>query len=268
MDKHIEVIGIDHGWSGMKTVSQVFTTGVKEITTEPAFFNNVVEYNGSYYKVGGRRLEVRDLKVENDNFYLLTLAAVAKELNRRGMRNANVLLSVGLPLTRFGAEKQDFIDYLSRNKEVTFRFDNEQYRMNIARVSVFPQCYAAVADRMKTLPKRVVVVDIGSWTIDIMPIEDSAPNEAECITIREGLIKCMRTINEECMRQYGRELSEEDIQEVMRNGKNDKLPQKYMTIVEDALRAYVEKVYNILLEHVASSLLNFAVAGKEKKVEN
>lgn len=188
MDKHIEVIGIDHGWSGMKTVSQVFTTGVKEITTEPAFFNNVVEYNGSYYKVG-RRLEVRDLKVENDNFYLLTLAAVAKELNRRGMRNANVLLSVGLPLTRFGAEKQDFIDYLSRNKEVTFRFDNEQYRMNIARVSVFPQCYAAVADRMKTLPKRVVVVDIGSWTIDIMPIEDSAPNEAECITIREGLIR-------------------------------------------------------------------------------
>ena len=106
LDRHIEVIGIDHGWSGTKTVSQVFTTGVKEITTEPAFFNNVVEYNGSYYKVGGRRLEVRDLKVENDNFYLLTLAAVAKELNRRGMRNAKVLLSVGLPLTRFGAENR------------------------------------------------------------------------------------------------------------------------------------------------------------------
>ena len=203
MDRHIVVVGVDHGWSGMKTVSQVFTTGVKEITTEPAFYNNVVEFNGSYYKVGGKRLEVRDLKVENDNFYILTLAAVAKELNRRGMRNANILLSVGLPLTRFGAEKQDFIDYLSKEKEVTFRFDNEQYRIKLARVSVFPQCYAAVADRMKTLPKRVVVVDIGSWTIDIMPIEDSAPNEAECITIREGLIKCMRTINEECMRQYG-----------------------------------------------------------------
>lgn len=199
MDRHIEVVGVDHGWSGMKTVSQVFTTGVKEITTEPAFYNNVVEFNGSYYKVGGKRLEVRDLKVENDNFYILTLAAVAKELNRRGMRNANILLSVGLPLTRFGAEKQDFIDYLSKEKEVTFRFDNEQYRIKLARVSVFPQCYAAVADRMKTLPKRVVVVDIGSWTIDIMPIEDSAPNEAECITIREGLIKCMRTINEECI---------------------------------------------------------------------
>lgn len=247
--QHIEVIGVDHGWSGMKTVSQVFTTGVKEITTEPAFFNNVVELNGSYYMVGGKRLEVRDLKVENDNFYILTLAAVAKELNRRGMRNANILLSVGLPLTRFGAEKQDFIDYLSKKQEVVFRFDNQQYRIKIARVSVFPQCYAAVVDRMRTLPKRVVVVDIGSWTIDIMPIINSAPNEAECITIREGLIKCMRKINEECMRQHGREILEEDIQEIMRNGKHVKLPEKYLDIVTDCLRTYADKVYNILLEH-------------------
>lgn len=76
MDRHIEVIGVDHGWSGMKTVSQVFTTGVKEITTEPAFYNNVVEFNGSYYKVGGKRLEVRELKVENENFYILTLRVI------------------------------------------------------------------------------------------------------------------------------------------------------------------------------------------------
>ena len=170
MGRHIEVIGVDHGWSGMKTATQVFTTGVKEITTEPAFFQNIVEYKGSYYKVGGKRLEVRELKVENDNFYLLTLAAVAKELNRRGMRNADILLSVGLPLTRFGAEKKEFIEYLSKEKEVAFKFDKKPYHIRIARVSVFPQCYAAVADRMKMLPKRVVVVDIGSWTIDIMPI--------------------------------------------------------------------------------------------------
>ncbi len=65
------------------------------------FFDNIVEWNGTYYKVGGKRLEVRDTKVENSNFYILTLAAVAKELNRRGMRDANVFLSVGLPLTEY-----------------------------------------------------------------------------------------------------------------------------------------------------------------------
>lgn len=55
MDKHIEVIGIDHGWSNMKTADQIFTTGVKEISTELAFYDNVVEWNGLYYKVGGKR---------------------------------------------------------------------------------------------------------------------------------------------------------------------------------------------------------------------
>ena len=129
-----------------------------------------MELEGKYYKVGGKRLEVRDTKVENDNFYLLTLAAVAKELNRRGMKDADVLLSVGLPLTRFGAERQDFIDYLSKKKEVSFIFEKKEYTVRIARVSVFPQCYAAVAEQLKALPERVVVVDIGSWTIDIMPM--------------------------------------------------------------------------------------------------
>ena len=248
MNKHIEVIGIDHGWSNMKTVSQIFTTGVKEITTEPAFFDNIVEWDGTYYKVGGKRLEVRDTKVENDNFYLLTLAAVAKELNRRGMRNSNILLSVGLPLTRFGAEKQDFIKYLARNKDVLFRFEKEKYHIRIARVSVFPQCYAAVADCIRTLPERAVIVDIGSWTIDIMPIRKYYPDESECTTIPQGLIRCMREINEECVRKIGQEIDENLIQEVMAGGRGT-VPEKYMEIIEGCLKGFVEKVYNTLKEH-------------------
>ena len=52
MNSKLEVIGIDHGWSMMKTVTQVFVTGVKEITTAPALFGDVLEYNGKYYKIG------------------------------------------------------------------------------------------------------------------------------------------------------------------------------------------------------------------------
>ena len=248
MDKHIEVIGIDHGWSNMKTVSTVFTTGVKEITTEPAFFENIVEWNGAYYKVGGKRLEVRDTKIENDNFYILTLASAAKELNRRGMRNSNVLLSVGLPLTRFGAEKQDFIKYLTRDREVDFWFEKEKYHIRIARVSVFPQCYAAVADRIRMMPERAVIVDIGSWTIDIMPLCQGYPDEPECTTIPQGLIRCMREINEECVRQIGQELDENAMQEIMA-GKKGNLPETYMSIIKGCLGRFAEKVYNMLKEH-------------------
>jgi len=82
MNNKLEVIGIDHGWSMMKTVTQVFVTGVKEITTTPALFGDVLEYDGKYYKIGTVRQEVKDTKVEDDSFYLLTLAAVAKENNK------------------------------------------------------------------------------------------------------------------------------------------------------------------------------------------
>ena len=91
MNNKLEVIGIDHGWSMMKTVTQVFVTGVKEITTTPALFGDVLEYDGKYYKIGTVRQEVKDTKVEDDSFYLLTLAAVAKELKKRGLSDTEWL---------------------------------------------------------------------------------------------------------------------------------------------------------------------------------
>lgn len=41
------IIGIDHGWSMKKTVTQVFVTGVKEITTTPSLFGDILEYEAS-----------------------------------------------------------------------------------------------------------------------------------------------------------------------------------------------------------------------------
>ena len=98
MNNKLEVIGIDHGWSMMKTISQVFVTGVKEITTTQALFGDVLEYEGKFYKVGTVRQEVKDTKVEDDSFYLLTLAAVAKELKRRGLAEAKVWIWAGFTI--------------------------------------------------------------------------------------------------------------------------------------------------------------------------
>ena len=92
MDNKIEVIGIDHGWSGMKTIHEVFTSGCKEISTEPAFTENLLGYGGKYYKIGSRRLEVKDTKVTDENYYMLTLAAVAKELKIRGKKSSFPLI--------------------------------------------------------------------------------------------------------------------------------------------------------------------------------
>ena len=93
-----------------------------------------------------RKMCIRDMdtKVEDDSFYLLTLAAVAKELKRRSLAEAKVFLAVGLPLTRFGAEKNDFIKYLTKNKRVSFKYEHESYHIEINDVAVFPQCLSLI----------------------------------------------------------------------------------------------------------------------------
>lgn len=248
MNNKIEVIGIDHGWSNCKTVSQVFVTGVKEITTEPALFDNVLEYKDKYYKVGGFRQEVKDTKTEDDSFYLLTLAAVAKELKRRGLTEARVFLAVGLPLTRFGSEKADFIKYLTKEKDIEFLFEGVKYRVFIENAAVFPQCYAAVADKLQNFGKKTLIVDIGSWTIDMMPVIDRAPDESKCVTIPRGLITCMRSINEQCVRQLNGELDESYIQEIMRSGRCE-IDRKYYEIAKSEIESFCEKVYNSIREY-------------------
>ena len=221
---------------------------MKEITTEPALFDGVLEYKGRYYKVGGNRQEVKNTKTEDDTFYLLTLAAVAKELRRRGLCEAKVFLAVGLPLTRFGSEKSDFVKYLTAEKDIEFLFENIKYHVVIENIAVFPQCYAAVADKLQTFNKKTLIVDIGSWTIDIMPVVDKVPDESKCVTIPKGLITCMRTINEQCVRQLNGELDESFIQDIMRTGRCE-IDRKYFEIAKTEIEDFCEKVYNSIREY-------------------
>lgn len=91
--EELEVIAIDHGWSLMKTPSSVFVSGIKEITTEPALKDNLLLYKGKYYRVGGKRMEVRPTKVIDETYYLLTLAAIAKELKLRKRKSKDISCS-------------------------------------------------------------------------------------------------------------------------------------------------------------------------------
>ena len=162
MNKEIEVIGIDHGWSQIKTSHTCFNTSIKELPNEPALMDNILDYNGKYYAVSEERLEVLDSKVENENFYLLTLVAIAKELRIRNKSEADVVLAVGLPLTRFSTERKPFIDYLSKNENIIFTFEQKLYKIHLLSVSVYPQCYAAVAGMIANFGKKALVIDIGS----------------------------------------------------------------------------------------------------------
>ena len=109
------IIGVDHGYAAMKTAHFSFHTGLVAHEHEPYTLNNVLEYGGKYYVVGSGRQPLQKDKTQMEDYYLLTLAAVAKELAYRNAGTAaDIHLAAGLPLTSFGRDKKAFRDYLCR----------------------------------------------------------------------------------------------------------------------------------------------------------
>lgn len=248
MTNNIEVIGIDHGWSQVKTATTVFPSAIEE-NPSPTFLKDVLEYEGKYYSIGNKRFEVKNSKVEDEDFYLLSLVAIAKELENRGcMTEANVYLAVGLPLTRFGEEKQAFIDYLSRKEDITFKLSEKEYHIKIVRVSVYPQCYSAVTEMIPMFQRKALVVDVGSWTVDIMPVINKKPDDARCDSLQEGLIVRMREINRLCAKQFNFELDEMDIEHYMRYHQVPNLPENVIALMETQLRDYADSIVRSLKE--------------------
>ena len=93
-------IGVDHGYAAMKTTHCAFPTGLVEYDHEPYTQQDVLEYGGKFYVVGSGRQPLQKDKTATEDYYLLTLAAIAKELAHRGAEpTAAVHLAAGLPLT-------------------------------------------------------------------------------------------------------------------------------------------------------------------------
>lgn len=246
-----EIIGIDHGWSYIKTANDVFMSGVKEISTEPAFYDDVLEYKGKFYKIGTCRMEVKKNKVGSPEYYYLTIAAVAKELKRRGKNEAKIVIAAGLPASRYGDEKSNFRNYLMQNTEVYFKYEDESFHVLFDKAFVYPQCYPAVIDKLPMLGNKAVVVDIGSWTIDIVPIINRKPDESGVSSIPQGIITCMRAINKECMRQYGEQIDETEMTNYIITHKT-MLPESYQKIMDSEFRRFCRMIMGSLREEQIS----------------
>ena len=79
-------IGIDHGYYAIKTRHFSFPAGITAYSHEPYTLQNTLEYGGKFFVCGTGRQPILRNKMENENYYLLTLAAIAKEIQQRGAK--------------------------------------------------------------------------------------------------------------------------------------------------------------------------------------
>ena len=120
------IIGIDHGYYAIKTAHCSFPAGLTSYGEHaPYTRQGLLEFGGGFFVCGSGRQPIQRDKTVNDNYYLLTLAAIAKEIRQRGLPpECSVRIAAGLPLTSFGRDKPRFRDYLLRsNQPVNYKFE-------------------------------------------------------------------------------------------------------------------------------------------------
>ena len=180
----IKVIAIDHGYGNIKTANTVTPTGVTAYKTEPIFTGGILEYNDFFYRVGEGHKEFIADKSTDDDFYILTLMAVAKELNIAGIREADVHLAAGLPMTWIRRQRENFRGYILRNESAVYRFNGKDYRVRFVGCSLYPQGYPAIINRLGEFSGSNLLADIGNGTMNLLYISNRKPVESKCWTER------------------------------------------------------------------------------------
>ena len=244
-------IGIDHGYYAIKTRHFSFPAGISEYSHEPYTLQNTLEYGGKFFVCGTGRQPILRNKMENDNYYLLTLAAIAKEIKQRsGTTECSVNIAAGLPLADFGREKKPFREYLLRSSQpVCFKFEGIPYKITIEDVKLFPQGYSALAlhpEYVRDEPS-VLLVDIGGWTVDLMRLDNAVPNAATCRSLELGVIRCIDETMEQVRRSTGLSVTDIQIERVL-NGNSCSLDPKAKEIIQKNGRSYTERILSAIME--------------------
>lgn len=75
------IIGIDSGYGNIKTANCCFPASVAAYDTEPVFKDNMLVYGNRFYLIGEGHKEFLADKTRDNDYYVLALAAIAREMN-------------------------------------------------------------------------------------------------------------------------------------------------------------------------------------------
>lgn len=243
----ITIIGIDHGYGNCKGAHCCFKTGVTHHKTEPTFKHNMLIYKDKYYTIGEEHKEYVQDKIADDDYYILTLATIAKELKHRNKTTARVLIAAGVPLAWVSEQKDSFRQYLMQNESVSFTFNDENYYVEIADVYIFPQGFSAVADKLQDFKGVNMLADIGNGTMNIMYINEKRPVSSKCFTEKYGVFQCMLKVRNRLL-QLGASVDDTIIEKVIRTGTAD-IDENYLNAIKETATEYVNDIFRKLREH-------------------
>jgi plasmid segregation protein ParM len=244
------LIAIDHGNYAVKTTADSFIAGLSEHSVSPPLASDVIELNGRYWTLTGSRIPYMRDKTRDDRYFILTLFAVARELQTRGNLPpfADVDLAAGLPPEHFSVLKDKFALYFKR-EAVKFVYNGVPICLSIRRVFVYPQAYAAVVPQSRSLldTHRVFVIEIGGYTTDVLLLRNGKPDLQYCRSLETGVITMNNSIISKVGALHDMKIEDDHVTAVIQGAETILPPEVTGTILEST-KSHADMILDKLRE--------------------
>lgn len=214
------IIGVDHGYGNIKTAHHVFRTGIDGYNQEPNVNEKYMVYKNKYYIIGESHMTFQGEKITTEEYYLLTLVAIANELFTRDRTEADIILAVGVPIAWYKSQRNSFREYMLQNEIVEFEYRFIKYKVKICDVYVYPQSMAAT-NTIDVKTGQHMIADIGNGTVNIMQSINGAPIEKSISTLLMGVSTCVDDIVNALSEKFTGAVDENRIEMLLRNGCKD-----------------------------------------------
>ena len=243
------IVGVDAGYGNMKTVSCMFPTGLSASEEKPYFTENLLIYKGNYYLISSGHKEYTDHKIQDNDYYVMTLAAIAQELSLQRISTAKVILAVGLPLTWMAQQQKSYREYLLKDRGLEFNYRGVDYSLELLDAMVFPQGYAAIAERINEFRAVNLVADIGNGTVNLLRVIDRRPDAATMATEACGVKDCAVAMRIALANRHsGAKVDDYLIEHIIRTG-SARINGEYLETLTKAAKTYTEGLFRRFREY-------------------
>lgn len=213
------VVAVDTGNRLIKTAhAEPFSAGLnRHLDVPPVVATDTLFFEGNYFSFSESQGFHRQDKTVDDYYFILTLAAIARELImkdamhragnvrvdfRQAMRNAereklsfndDIFLSIGLPPSDMKVLSEKFKRYFMRDgSSLSYTYNGVRFDITIKDVCVSAQGFAAIFpnDIFNEVTKapQTYIIDIGGYTLDIARIVNRRPDPGFFKSLDYGVI--------------------------------------------------------------------------------
>ena len=135
------LIAIDHGNKQVKTVhGNAIVSGVQKSKTRP-YGRDILKYGGSYYTLSAQRIPYQKDKTTDERFFILSLFAIAEEIENEFIQKFNLYLDQ----TLFSQKLDHPLPLLKRFEQFILNDEDD------CRMLVHTQNYPIFLEKLKKL---------------------------------------------------------------------------------------------------------------------